>query len=258
MGGLKLLGTFEQKVFVIVGGSGGVGRAVAQQLLLCGAKVLLVGRNTQRLLELQQALRQFSDAIQVFVQDITDAHAAEAIVHAVYAHFGHCDGVICAAGSYTSKPLLDLTDSDWAQALAVNLTAPFAIGQAFVRRWSKIQMAGSLVYIGSVHAVVADAASVSQSASKAGLLGLTRAMAEACRASGIRVNAISPGAIAPNSSDKSSDLQHASITQKDVAQLALYLVSDAAKAVTGATIDLFGQSRPFLAPPGQDLPHVAS
>lgn len=247
MGGLTLLEKFEDKAFVITGGAGGVGGVIAEQLLHCGAKVLLVGRTQQKLLRLQKVLAKYSSAVAVFEQDVTGAHAAEAIVKKIYQCFGRCDGVICAAGSYISKPLLDLTDADWTQALNVNLTAPFTLGQAFARTWMRKKTTGCLIYIGSVHAVVADPLSVPQSASKAGLLGLTRAMAEACRASGIRVNAISPGAIEPDSGKTHSALQHARVTQKDVAQLVLYLVSDAAAAVTGATVDLFGQSRPFLA-----------
>ena len=103
--------------------------------------------------------------------------------------------------------------------------------------------------IGNVHGAVGDGHAVPQCAAKAGLVGLTRALAEAGRAYGIRVNSIAPGAIAPHSAQRLGDDLLGRVTQGDVAQLAVWLASPSASAVTGVSLDVFGGSRPALPSP---------
>lgn len=239
--------TLHNRAAVITGGAGGVGFAIAQAFAKCGAKLLLVGRTEAPLQAACQLLAQSGAEAHYLTLDVTGADAASRMVHAAEASLGGLDILVNAAGDYVYKDILALTPDDWQRAIDTNLSAPYRLSQAFVARCIAHGRPGSILHIGSVHGAIGDANAIPQCASKAGLVGLNRALAEACRPHGIRVNTIAPGAIAPASHDIINHTVQARVSQGDVAQMALYLVSDQAASVTGACLDLFGSSRPVLA-----------
>lgn len=231
---------------VITGGAGGVGFAIAQAFAKAGARLLLVGRTQAPLRTACSALQNAGATAHFVALDVTLPDAAERLVQAAEAHLGGFDLLVNAAGDYVYKDLLSLTPEDWQRAIDTNLSAPYRLSQAFAARCIAKGQAGSILHIGSVHGAIGDAFAIPQCASKAGLVGLNRALAEALRPHNIRVNTIAPGAIAPASHDIVNHTVQARISQGDVAQMALYLVSDQASSVTGACLDLFGSSRPVL------------
>lgn len=235
------------KVAVVTGGGQSLGLAIATAFAAEGCNVLLVGRNP---LTLQHALPQFAGLpgrAAVLRCDVTDLDASERIGAATDQHFGRWDALVNCAGTFVWKSLLDLSLEDWQSSLDTNLSAPFRLSQGLVRRLMATQQAGSIINIGSIHGLVGDANAVPQCASKFGLLGLTKALAEACREHNIRVNAINPGAIESDSPHRLSLTTDGRVTQADVAQLAVYLTSDQASFVTGAIVDAFGLTRPVIA-----------
>lgn len=234
------------RVAVITGGGGGVGFAIAQAFAKAGAKLLLVGRTEAPLITACQALVKTGATALYLALDVTAGEAPARLCDAAQSQFGRWDILVNAAGDYVYKDLLRLTQEDWQRAIDTNLTAPYRLSQAFVARCIAHEKPGNILHIGSVHGVVGDAFAIPQCASKAGLVGLNRALAEACRPHGIRVNTIAPGAIAPASHDILNHTVQARVSQGDVAQMALYLASDQAAAVTGVCLDLFGSSRPVL------------
>lgn len=144
--------------------------------------------------------------------------------------------------------MLEVTPEDWDRVIAVQMTAPFRMTQALAQLLIDRDAAAgaSVINIGSVHGPLGDPFAVHQCTAKAGLLGLTRGAAEALRHHGIRVNAILPGAIEPESADKLSSSLEQRITQGDVAEIAVYLASEGSRGITGACMEAYGVSRPVI------------
>jgi 3-oxoacyl-[acyl-carrier protein] reductase len=238
----------QDKVAVITGAGGGLGGAIAQAFAQAGARLVLVGRNLKTLQETQLKLSQAGCQALCLPLDLTRDDSPTVLERTVQAHFGRWDVLVNCAGAFFYTPLAQVSLAQWEESLAVNLTAPFRLTQAILAHVTAHRSSGCVINIGSVHGAVGDALAVPQCASKFGLVGLTRATAEACRTSGLRINAISPGAIVPQSAQRLSEVgDGAQVTQADVAQLAVYLASDMAHFVNGAVIDAFGHSRPVLA-----------
>ena len=235
------------KVAVVTGGARALGLGMAQAMAQQGARLMLVGRDDAALRAATAAVQQVGGEARHVTIDVTQAQAPQAIVDATHAAFGAIDTWINSAGAFLMQSLVDVTPDSWHRTVDTNLTAPFMCAQAFVRYRSAHGQGGSILNIGSVHGALGDAQAIPQCASKHGVVGLTRALAEACRDYGIRVNAIAPGAIAPQSADRLSVDADTLVTQGDVAQLAVYLASDLASAITGAVVDVFGVTRPVIA-----------
>ncbi len=234
------------RVAVITGGSRGVGYAIAHAFVAAGARVLVVSRKADAVRDAVSRLCAAGEKARGLALDVNGPDAAQQLTAEANKAFGRVDILVNCAGVWVYKPLLDLTASDWATSLATNLTAPFVLTQAFGRAFVAQKAGGCIINITSVHGAIADANGAAQSASKFGLEGLTKAAAEALRPHDIRVNAIAPGAIEPDSPTAQGAGPRVRVTQGDVASLAVYLASDAARTITGSTIELFGVTRPAL------------
>ncbi|HET6345817.1 MAG TPA: SDR family NAD(P)-dependent oxidoreductase [Myxococcota bacterium] len=246
-----MAGLLADKVAVITGGGQGLGLAIAREFGGAGAHVLLVGRTEPVLTAARGQVAAVSGGrVETLLLDVAEPAAGDTLVRTTAALFGAWDILVNSAGAFVFKSFLELSDEDWNRALATNLSAPFRLTRAWVKDLVAKKRGGVVLNIGSVHGAVGDANAVPQCAAKAGLIGLTRAMAEACREHGVRVNAIAPGAIAADSSHRLSVSSEALVTQGDVAQLATYLASDKACCITGTTVDAFGMTRPVIANPG--------
>ncbi len=233
------------KVAIITGGSAKLGRAIAEAFAAEGAALFLVGRDAKAL---AAAANELSAAeVGVLAIDLTGKGAAEAVVAAAQERFGRADILVNAAGAFFWKKFVGLSEEDWRVTLDTNLSAPFFLTHAFARALIAAGRGGAVINIASIHGMVPDANVVPQCAAKLGLIGLTRACAEALRPNGIRVNAISPGSITPNSPTALSTDLMSKVTQADVAQMALYLASDAASAITGTNLEAYGVTRPIVA-----------
>jgi NAD(P)-dependent dehydrogenase (short-subunit alcohol dehydrogenase family) len=211
--------------------------------------VLLIGRTQAPLAQACTDLCARGGKAAYLCADVTASDAFARIQQAALAELGAIDILVNAAGAFVYKDVRALTPDDWHQTLATNLTAPFCLSQGLIAAWTDAQRGGCILNIGSVHGVVGDGQAVPQCAAKSGLVGLTRALAEAGRPYGIRVNSIAPGAIAPDSAERPSADLLGRVTQGDVAQLAVWLASAGASAVTGVSVDVFGGSRPALPAP---------
>jgi len=233
----------ESKVAVVTGSSRGLGLAVARALSADGAKVLVVSRSGAAARKAATGIEERSGVATFWVGDLTEATAADSVIAHAVSSFGGVDILVNSAGLFVWKPFMEFSLEDWRRVLDTNLTAAFLLIRSAARVMIDQGRGGSVVNITSVHGSVGDPNVVAQCASKSGLVGLTRAAAEALRPFDIRVNAVSPGSIDPDSADRSGESPNARVTQADIATLVVYLSSDLARSITGSVIEAFGSTR---------------
>lgn len=246
------------KVALVTGGNSGIGRAIASAFRQAGAAVAVGARRMDRNEEAVAALG--TDAVAVEL-DVRDEASVERAVAAVVARFGRLDILVNNAGVVNRKSVLDLDLAAWENVLAVNLTGPFLCTK-HTGRIMKAQAAGKIINISSIWGLVAPSRGlqVGYTASKHGVIGLTKVNAAELAEYGIQVNAIAPGYFV---TEMTAELQGTPIEQAikrrtpsgrlgDTAQLAataVFLASSAADHVTGVCIPVDGG---FLASDGME------
>ena len=239
------------RVAVVTGGSSGIGEAMASALALAGAKVVLVARDPTRLSATSASLREAGCAAAWVSADLADRAEARRAASAATAAFGEPDILVNCAGVNLRPPLPSLSEEHWDLMFAVNLTAPFLLGQRFgpkmaARGW------GRIINVTSQQAHRAFANSGGYGATKGGLASLTRSQSEAWASSGVCVNSVSPGFVAtPLTAEVASDpVRSAALAARtmvgrngepsDFAGVAVFLASPASDYITGQTIYVDG------------------
>lgn len=238
----------DNKVAIVTGASKGLGLAIASALGTDGAKVLMVSRTEERLAGAADTVRRSGAEAATLGADITVPGSAAAVVNAALARFGRLDILVNNAAVFLWKKVFDLEPEDWYRTIATNLSAPFFLVQEAARVMAGLGngdkgQGGAVVNIASIHGTHVDPNMIPQCASKFGLVGLTRACAAALREFNIRVNAIAPGAIEPDSADRRGESPARKVTQADVATMTVYLVSDLARSISGAVVEMYGSTR---------------
>ncbi|MGQ9592015.1 MAG: SDR family NAD(P)-dependent oxidoreductase [Planctomycetota bacterium] len=236
----------ENKVAVVTGAGQGLGAAVAAALSVDGARVLVVSRSEEKARRTMERVADLGGSSASWVGDLRAEGSADAIVEGALAAFGRVDILVNAAGVFLWKPFFEVTPVEWGEVLDVNLKAAFLLAQSAARAMADAGRGGSVVSISSIHGIHAEPNAVPQCATKSGLIGLTRALAEALRPYDIRVNAIAPGSIAPNSADARGESPRKQVTEADVASLVVYLASDLARTITGSIIEVFGSTHAVI------------
>ena len=239
------------RVAVVTGGSSGIGRAMATALGRAGAQVVLVARGQDALADTVAELRGFGvEAASVSV-DLGDRKALGWAAEKMALAFGEPDILVTSAAMNRRPPMGELTIEDWDDTLALNLTAPFLLGQRFgpgmaAKGW------GRIIHVASQQAVRAYLNSGAYGVSKGGVTALTRSQAEAWSASGVCCNAIAPGVVrtpltAAVFADEATAAATAARTMQgrngepaDYAGAAVFLASDAAAYITGQTLFVDG------------------
>ena len=250
-GFLPSLFSLQGRVALVTGGSSGIGRAMARAIALAGARMVLLARREEPLTETAAALRAEGCETAWVSADLADRAAVLRGAAAVTVPFGEPDIVVNAAGVNIRPPLADLTPAEWDTLLAVNLTAPFLLGQRFGpamagRGW------GRIINVASQQAVRAFGNSGGYGAAKAGLAGLTRSQSEAWAPRGVCCNAIVPGFVAtPLTAEVAADpARLAALAARtmigrngepaDFEGVAVFLASRASGYVTGQMIFVDG------------------
>jgi NAD(P)-dependent dehydrogenase (short-subunit alcohol dehydrogenase family) len=239
------------RVAVVTGGSSGIGRAIARALAGAGASVVLVARGTGALEETAGRLRAGGAEAAWVSADLGDRASLERGAEAAAAAFGEPDILVNSAGINLRPPLAALTTAEWDQTMAVNLTAPFLLGQRFgpamaERGW------GRIINVASQQAARAFGNSGGYGASKGGLVSLTRSQSEAWAPRGVCCNALSPGfVVTPLTREAASDpARSAALAARtmigrngeaeDFEGIAVFLASRASGYVTGQVISVDG------------------
>ncbi len=175
-------------VMIIVGGAGGIGSAVARRLAARGCRVVLTGRNAERL----QSVAAETGA-QTFPLDARDSAAVDTMMQSVLAGHGRVDGMVNCAGSILLKPAHLISDKEFADTIAINLTTAFNLVRAATRLMMKQAGGGSIVLCSSVAARRGFVNHEAIAAAKAGVEGLALAAAASYARFGVRVNCVAPG-----------------------------------------------------------------
>ncbi len=191
----RLTVNLSGQVAIVTGASQGIGRAVAETLAANGAKVAAVARNAEKLSSLVEEISAAGGEAQAFPCDVSDAQAVTATVEAILEAFGRVDILVNNAGITRDTLLPRMDDDEWDAVLATNLRGPFLFMRAASRPMMQ-QRYGRIVNVASVSGMIGNPGQANYSASKAGLIGLTRTVAKELAGRKITVNAVAPGFIA--------------------------------------------------------------
>ncbi len=244
------MGLREGKVALVTGASRGIGRSIALTFAREGATVLFTGTSASAAFErTMEELQSLSAGSRGFVSDAGDFAASEALVDGIVRDYQRIDVLVNNAGITRDTLLMRMQEAQWDEVLRVNLKSAFNMTHAVVRPMLK-QRAGSIINMSSVVGVSGNAGQSNYAASKAGLIGFTKSLAQELGSRSIRVNAIAPGFILTDmTSELSAEVQaewaeriplRRGGSPEDVAKVALFLASDLAGYVTGQVINVCG------------------
>ncbi len=236
----------DGKVALVTGASSGIGIAIAQALHAQGAHVVLSGR---REAELNAVAEGLGARCRVAVADLADPAAPAALVDGVEATEGRLDILVNNAGFTKDGLAMRMSDADWNAVLEVDLNAPFRLARACLRGMMK-RRAGRIISIASIVGATGNPGQANYAAAKAGLMGMSKSLAQEVASRGITVNVVAPGFIATPMTDKLNDAQKTALLTRiplgrmgeaaDVAAAVAYLASDEAAWTTGATLHVNG------------------
>ena len=234
------------KSALVTGATGGIGAAIARALHAQGARVALTGR---REAELAALAAELGERAFVAPADLSDPAAPAALVEAVEGAFGSLDILVNNAGLTRDGLALRMGDKDWADVIEVDLTAPFRLARASLRGMMK-RRAGRIVSIASIVGVTGNAGQANYAAAKAGLIGMSKALAQEVAPRGVTVNVVAPGFVRTAMTDALNEAQKAALMGRiplgkmgaveDIAAAVTYLASDEAAWVTGVTLHVNG------------------
>jgi 3-oxoacyl-[acyl-carrier protein] reductase len=244
---MKLL---EGKTAVITGGSRGIGKGIALRFASEGANIALTNIiDNEEFADAIKEMEQFGVKAKGYVSDASVYTDAENVIDQIVKDFGTVDILVNNAGITRDTLLMRMTEEQWDQVITVNLKSVFNLTKAAIKPMMK-QKRGSIVNMSSVVGVTGNAGQANYSASKAGILGLTKSVAKELGSRNVRCNAIAPGFILTEMTSKLPDdvksdwiskipLRRGGLPE-DVANVALFLASDLSSYVTGQTINVCG------------------
>jgi 3-oxoacyl-[acyl-carrier protein] reductase len=238
---------------IVTGASRGIGRAIAMRLAASGAKVACIARNVEKLNEVVAAVTAAGGTAEAHPCDVTDSEAVSKLVDGLAEKWGQLDIVVNNAGITKDTLIPRMSDEQWDEVIATNLRSVFL----FTRAASQVMMrkrSGRIINISSVSGLIGNSGQANYSASKAGIIGLTRTVAQELAGRKVTVNAICPGFIVSEMTAAMGatldDFVKTRIPAKrlgeadEVADAVLYLASDSAAYITGEVLTIDGGLTP--------------
>jgi 3-oxoacyl-[acyl-carrier protein] reductase len=239
----------SDKVAIITGASRGIGRFISVALAAQGAKVVVSARNAEALESLTAEIKAQSGEALAVVADVAVEAEAVNLVEQTVATYGKVDILINNAGITRDGLLLRMKSDDWDAVLDTNLKGAFLCTRAVAKYMSK-QRSGRIINISSVVGQMGNAGQANYCASKAGLLGLTKSVARELARRNVTVNAVTPGFIVTEMTEKMTDKAREAMTEQiplgrlgeaeDVANAVLFLASDQSSYITGQVLGVNG------------------
>ncbi len=234
------------KTALITGASGGIGAAIAKTLHAAGATIAISGTRQAVLEELKS---QIGENVHVIPCNLSNAEDVEKLIPAAEAAMGGLDILVNNAGITKDGLAMRMKDEDWQSVIDVNLTSNFRLCRAAMRGMMKKRW-GRIINITSIVGVTGNPGQVNYVASKAGIIGMTKSIAQELAARNVTANCVAPGFIATPMTDVLNDKQKEAILGRipagrmggpsDIAAAVIYLASDEAGYVTGQTLHVNG------------------
>ena len=239
----------EGRVALVTGASQGIGHACALTLARHGASIAVAARNQQKLEELAAAITASGGKAVAFPLDVADEDQVKSAVKAVISQFGKVDILVNNAGITRDQLVMRMKRADWDSVLATNLTSAYLCIQSVIPSMLK-QRWGRIINITSIFGQMGQAGQANYAASKAGLIGLTMAIAREVASRNITSNAIAPGFIETSMTAALSDeFKQAAVKQiplgrvgspEDIANAVAFLASNEASYITGHVLNVNG------------------
>lgn len=236
----------EGKTALVTGATGGIGGAIARQLHARGATIVASGTRVEKLEALASDL---GDRCHVAAANLSDPDAPDALIAAAVEAAGSVDILVNNAGLTRDNLAMRMKDDEWQQVIDVNLSSAFRLTRAVLRGMMKARW-GRVVTVTSVVGATGNPGQANYAASKAGLTGMSKALAQEVASRGITVNCIAPGFIETPMTDALTDDQKTALLGRipsgrlgvvdDVAACAVFLASDEASYMTGQTLHVNG------------------
>lgn len=239
----------KDQVALVTGASRGIGKAIAMALAGAGAKVACVARSVDKLTETVEAIRAAGGTAEVFACDVTSGENVDKVVDEVVAKWGKLHILVNNAGVTRDGLVPRMSDDDWDTVINTNLRGAFLFLRAATRQMMS-QRYGRIINIASVSGLIGNPGQANYSASKAGMIGMTRTAAKELAGRKVTINAVAPGFI---ESDMTAALGDSILdevkkripakrlgTPEDIAWTVLFLASPAASYITGQTLTVDG------------------
>jgi len=236
----------SEKMALVTGASGGLGGAIARALHAQGATVALSGT---RRAALEALAGELGDRAHVLPCDLADAAAVEALVPAAESAMGRLDILVNNAGVTRDNLFMRMKDAEWDTVLAINLTAAFRLTRASLKGMIR-RRHGRIVAISSIVGVTGNPGQGNYAAAKAGLIGMSKALAAEVASRGVTVNCVAPGFIASPMTDALDEKQRSAIladvptgrlgAASEIGAAVVYLASAEAAYITGQTLHVNG------------------
>ncbi len=237
------------RVAIVTGGAQGIGKSIVLSFARAGAKIVIADVNTERIDETVQEVKSLGFPAVGFRCNVTDSNDVGQLVEKTISEFSAIDILVNNAGITRDGLMMRMSEEDWDCVLSINLKGPFlvtkAVSQVMIR-----QRYGRIVNISSVTGLMGNAGQANYSASKGGLVSLTKTIARELASRGITCNAIAPGFIATAMTDKLQDKVKESYmkaiplsrfgTAEDVANAVLFFASEESGYITGQVLGVDG------------------